>query len=156
MSYVEVPAESILAFLTVHGFTERDAMKVRGNEIVYERAHKADSRYQVLVYTSVRRGAHHVRGLGKDAIRVCAIFEQGSESRGICKLPRVHRTGSLEAVLGRMLARMREAYQACCDQRPKRGAHAPTADGRLGYEHASRCRATEASPGRRSRLMSVK
>ena len=120
MSYVEVPAESILAFLTTHGFTERDASKVKGNEIVYERGHKVDSRYKVLVYTSVRRGAQRARGLGKDAIRVCAIFEQGSDSRGLCKLPRVHRTGTVEGVLGRVLSRAREAYQKCCDARPKR------------------------------------
>lgn len=119
MSYVEVPAEMIFEFLTVHGFVERDMTKVRGSEIVYERSHKVDSRYKVLVYTSVRRGARRARGLGKDAIRVVAIFEQGSDSRGICKLPRVHRTGSLEAVFDRMLGRMREAYQKCCDARPK-------------------------------------
>lgn len=69
------------------------------------------------------RGAHRAHGLGKDAIRVVAIFEQGSVSHGICKLPRVHRTGSLEAVLDRMLGRMREAYQACCDARPKNRVH---------------------------------
>lgn len=120
VSAVVVPAEAILAFLKSKGFTERDAMKVRGNEIVYERAHKADSRYKVLIYTSVRRGATVARGIGKDAIRVCAIFEQGSESRGICKLPRVHRTGTVDGVLARVIERAREAYQKCCDARPKR------------------------------------
>ncbi len=119
---VTVPADTIIAFLKSKGFTERDAMKVRGNEIVYERAHKVDSRYKVLIYTSVRRGATVARGIGKDAIRVCAIFEQGSDSRGICKLPRVHRTGTVDGVLQRVLERAREAYQKCCDARPKKPA----------------------------------
>ena len=133
MSAVTVSAEAILTFLTGKGFTERDAMKVRGNEIVYERSHKVDSRYKVLVYTSVRRGSTVARGIGKDAIRVCAIFEQGSESRGICKLPRVHRTGTVEGVLTRVIERAREAYQRCCEARPKtpRPALPRTHDGRI-------------------------
>lgn len=115
---VTVPAEAIIEFLTKRGFTERTIS--RGNEIVYERPHKVDSRFKVLVYTSVRRGATRASGVGQDAIRVCAIYEDGTSSRGICKLPRVHRTGTVDLVLARMLERMREAYQRCCDVRPKR------------------------------------
>jgi hypothetical protein len=130
MSAVEVPAEAIVTFLKSKGFAERDATKVRGNEIVYERAHRADPRYKVLVYTSVRRGATRARPVGKDAIRVCAIFEEGrvlariardgAMTRGIWKGSRVHRTGTVEGVFARMLERMRTAYEACSKARPKR------------------------------------
>lgn len=127
MSAVTVPAEAIITFLQSKGFVERKKYTTVGrgggqgigSEIVYERPHKVDSRYKVLVYTSIRRGAANARGVGQDAIRVCAIYEDATSARGICKLPRVHRTGTVEGVLARMLERMREAYQRCCDARPK-------------------------------------
>jgi hypothetical protein len=118
VSYVDVPAEAILTFLRERGFARRPT---RGAELVYERAHERDPRYRVLVYTSVREGTHIARGRGKDAIRVCAIFDAGGSTRGVAKLPRVHRTGSVEGVLGRVLARMREAYARCSRELPRTG-----------------------------------
>lgn len=125
MSAVVVPADTLVAFLKSKGFAERDMAKVRGSEIVYERSHKADTRYKVLIYTSVRRGSTVARAAGKDAIRVCAIFEDGSYSRGVCKLPRVHRTGTVEGVLERVLGRAREAYEACSKTRHSRSGSLP-------------------------------
>jgi hypothetical protein len=116
-TYVEVPAEAILGRLRDAGFVERAS---RGTEIVYERAHKRDARYRVVVYTSVPKGGASARGCGRDAIRVCAICEDTSyspvRSFGVAKLPRVHRTGSVEAVLERMISRAREAYAAITDR----------------------------------------
>lgn len=112
---VLVPAEQLFAFLASKGFAERQQ---RGVEIVYERRHDRDPRYRVLVYTSVRRGASAARAVGKDAIRVCAIFDDGQRSFGVAKLPRVHRTGTVDGVLERVIDRSREAY-AACNQRIK-------------------------------------
>lgn len=110
--YVEVPAEALFSFLAGKGF-ERSTMR---REVVFVRRHHADPRYSVLVYTSVREGASSARKLGADAIRVCAIFTPGNlreRPRGVAKLPKVLRTGSVEAVLERVLGRMREAYSVC-------------------------------------------
>jgi hypothetical protein len=120
---ITIPAEAILSFLRARGFVER--VPVAGTpaaystEIVYERAHKIDRRYRVVVYTSIRKGAAVARGVGKDAIRVCAIYDDGATTRGLGKWPRVHRTGSVDKVLARMLERMRLAYERCCEARPK-------------------------------------
>ena len=67
-------------------------------------------RYRVVVYTSIARGQQGARGCGEDAIRVVVTFEGPDGPRGIWKTKRVHRTGSVEATLGRMLERAREAY----------------------------------------------
>lgn len=109
--YVELSADVLLAFLAAKGFYEAPH---RGkSEIVYERAHEHETRFKVIVYTSIRRGAKLARSKGKDAIRVCAIFDDGPRTYGVAKLPRVHRTGTVEGVLERVLERAREAYAAC-------------------------------------------
>lgn len=121
--FVEVPSERLLGFLREKGFVE--APHRARTEVVYERAHQYETRLKVIVYTSIRRGAARARAKGKDAIRVCAIFDDGNHSYGVAKLPRVHRTGSVEAVLERLLGRMREAYAACNAEAKKRRARNP-------------------------------
>lgn len=111
MSYVVLPSEAILARLTTCGCLE--AKDVHGREIVYVRSHDLDSRYVVKIYTSVCRGMSVARGRGADAIRVVAVFQ----GRGIFKGKRIHRTGTVEGVLDRMVDRMREAYAACNEHR---------------------------------------
>ncbi len=119
--FVQVPASAIFVFLESKGFTQAPMGKQSFKEVVYERPHHKDSRYKVLVYTSVSTGNSAARQLGKDAIRVVALFEQGgpnhvgqvySEAR---KQKRIFRTGTVEGVLERMLERMREAYAKCGD-----------------------------------------
>lgn len=107
LSYVEVPAEKLFSFLEGKGFSRRAG---HSSEVVYMRAHHRDDRYKVLIYTSVRTGGRKARGRGEDAIRVCAIFENGEASRGVAKLPKVLRTGTVDAVLARTIERAREAY----------------------------------------------
>jgi hypothetical protein len=70
------------------------------------------------VYSSIQRGAEEARGCGEDAIRVVALFADArhqwpARTIPIFKATRVHRTGSVEAVLERMVDRAREAYAAC-------------------------------------------
>ena len=111
-TFVNVPSDAILRFLESKGFRRREGMRIR--ELVYERPHAGDPNFIVLVYTSVRGGSQRARGKGRDAIRVCAIrILPSGHIRGVAKLPRVHRTGSVDAVLERVLDRMREAYQCC-------------------------------------------
>lgn len=114
MSFVEVPSERLFARLRAAGFVEQDYPRDRqSGEVVFERKHDRDSRYRILVYTSVRRGSFTARGKGADAIRVCAIYLEGFTSRGVAKLPRVHRTGTVEDVLERVIDRARRAYAVC-------------------------------------------
>lgn len=91
-------------------------------EEVYERRHDRDDRYAVRVYTSILRGAEEARDCGADAIRVVALFVDGKfhyppRTVPIFKATRVHRTGSVEAVLDRMIERAREAYAAANQHR---------------------------------------
>lgn len=112
MSFVHVPADAIRQRLTAAGFVLLPAS--RGEE-VYERRHDRDDRYTVKVYSSIQRGASEARECGADAIRVVALFK--APGWNVCKCihksKRVHRSGSIEAVLDRMIDRAREAYGAC-------------------------------------------
>ena len=112
MSFVPVPAEAIRARLVQAGFERLPTRP--GTEEVYRRAHDADPRYVVKVYSSIREGAQAARGRGKDAIRVVAVFE---DRVGIYKAERVYRTGSIEGVLDRMMYRARQAYAFCSKRR---------------------------------------
>ena len=112
--FVAVPAAAIRERLAAAGF--HLLPDTRGEE-VYERAHDRDARYTVKVYSSIQRGAEGVRSCGEDAIRVVAIFADSkfhwpAREVPIFKATRVHRAGSVEAVLDRMIERAREAYAA--------------------------------------------
>lgn len=120
MSFVDVPAAAIRERLAAAGFRLLDS--ARGEE-VYERAHDKDDRYTVKVYSSIQRGASEARKCGADAIRVVALLTVGSgKVYPIFKSARVYRTGTVEAVLGRMLERAREAYARCNEHRRERAA----------------------------------
>lgn len=125
--FVEVPADAMFSFLESKGFTRSDPGLRSRREIVYERAHAKDTRFKVLVYTSIAAGCTRARGLGADAIRVCAIFEDPNGhphsragSRGVAKTKRVFRTGTVNGVLERMIERAREAYAVCNQQISRR------------------------------------
>ena len=110
--FVQVPAAAIRERLAAAGFR---ILPAASGEEVYERAHDKDARYTIKVYSSIQRGAAEVRDCGEDAIRVVAIFLDGrfhypAKVVPIFKATRVHRSGSVEAVLDRMIERAREAY----------------------------------------------
>ena len=112
--FVAVPAAAIRERLAAAGFR---LLPATCGEEVYERAHDRDGRYTVKVYSSIQRGAGEVRDCGEDAIRVVAIFADSkfhwpAREVPIFKATRVHRAGSVEAVLDRMIERAREAYAA--------------------------------------------
>jgi hypothetical protein len=112
--FVAVPAAAIRERLAAADFR---LVPADHGEEVYERAHDKDARYTVKVYSSIQRGAAEVRDCGADAIRVVALFADArfrwpARVVPIFKATRVHRAGSVEAVLDRMVERAREAYAA--------------------------------------------
>lgn len=119
--FVDVPASAIRQRLEGAGFL---LLPTGSGEEVYERAHDRDPRYTIKVYSSIRRG--EIRGCGADAIRVVALLTIPTSPTGnlldrigkskvypIFKSARVYRTGTVEAVLERMIERAREAYATC-------------------------------------------
>ena len=103
--YVEVPARDIEAFCRKHKFDRT----VHRREVVYVRSSVRNPDVKIKVYTSIRVGRSAARGNGKDSIKVCVVFDNGRRAFGIGKFPRVHRTGSPEAVLARVLERLKAA-----------------------------------------------
>lgn len=112
--FVDVPAAAIRDRLAAAGFKLLPAN--RGEE-VYERAHDRDTRYTIKVYSSIQRGSEGVRRCGADAIRVVALLTASGKVYPIFKSARVYRTGSVEAVLERMIERSRAAYARCNEHR---------------------------------------
>lgn len=107
MSRTNIPGTTIERFLQEKGFVRG----VRGHEVTYEKLNHNNSCAKVIVYTSLGVGELVVRDTGKDAIRVLLLGKM-PDGKWIClnKSKRVHRTGTVEAVLERMLERMRESY----------------------------------------------
>jgi hypothetical protein len=115
--FVEVPASAIRERLAAAGF---ELMESTSGEEVYLRIHDKDDRYAIKVYSSIQRGASRARKCGADAIRVVALFQPQNKVYPLFKSARVYRTGSVEAVLERMLERAREGYARCNEHRKER------------------------------------
>jgi hypothetical protein len=117
--YVEVRRGALLGLLEGAGFEAG----VEGREVVYRRKHRKDPTMMVKVYTSLSAGAPTARGCGEDAIRVVLVFQNPRTGRSGClhKCRRVYRTGTEQAVLERLLARMREATRPWNDDRESEG-----------------------------------
>ena len=102
----QVLALDIIKKLEDCGFEE--APTARG-ERVYTRT-IPDTGINIKVYTSVVD--MEVRESGKDAIRVCAVYEtKDSGGTGIGSARRVHRTGDIHAIVDRMHQRMRQVWK---------------------------------------------
>jgi hypothetical protein len=117
-TFVQVPSEDIINFLESKGFSPVDITDSYGRpykELVYERAHNDNPAIKVRVFTSVSKGHETARRRAKDSIKVCTVVVGRNKTFGVGKFPRVHRTGSTEKVLARMLERMRAAYQRGTD-----------------------------------------
>lgn len=105
-------AAEIRKTLTTAGFTI-DKARTRG-ELVFSRRLMRSGNVEVphtdvVVYTTIE--GDEVRQLGKDAIRVAVVYKvDGKPGRGLLKARRVHRTGTIEAIIARMLERMRTAW----------------------------------------------
>ena len=103
----QVLALDIIKKLEDCGFEE---IPFAGGERVYQRV-IPDTGISVKVYTSVVD--MEARQSGRDAIRVCAVYEtKDGGSRGIGSARRVHRTGDIHAIVDRMHQRMRQVWKA--------------------------------------------
>lgn len=104
-SFVAVPAEALEKWLQDQKF-ERT---VQHNEVVYKRVSRKHPHVVMKVYTSIRVGMDAVRAAGKDAIRVCVVFDNGQRSFGIGRFPGIPRVHSVESVFRRTKERLLEA-----------------------------------------------
>jgi hypothetical protein len=105
-NYFAVPSEAIESFLASKKF-ERF---VQREEVVYVRRSTRNPNVFIKVYTSIStRPGPTVRASGKDAIRVCTVFDSGKKSFGIGKFKPIFRVTSTESVLERILSRIMEA-----------------------------------------------
>ncbi len=116
-TFVVMPAHVIRSRLFAASFVR--ATNIRGDEEVYDRRHDRDPRYVVRIYSSIRAGMDEARGRGGDAIRVVALLIVGNVVTPIYKGTRIHRTGTIDGVLDRMISRAREAYAACNEHRKR-------------------------------------
>jgi hypothetical protein len=97
-------AAAIIAKLEQLGFTRRDGYR----ETVYARTREPN--VTVMVYTTIVQGA--VRAVGEDAIRVALVSEGQPQDRGLAKDRAVHRVGTIDAIVGRLVDRVEAAQTA--------------------------------------------
>lgn len=120
-------AQRLVQTLTTAGFME-EAVTVRNAQIrerVFYRSVDTSPGIRVQVWTSIE--GDEVREVGKDAIRICAVYRnKKGEDRGIVATTRTHRVGAVDDICDRLLTRMREVYGKA--RRPNRCAKckAPT------------------------------
>lgn len=115
-------AEHLLQMLGKADFIE-EAVSDRGTkERVFYRLIPEMEGVRVQVYTTIVGYGEdaEVRVIGKDAIRVCAVFRtsRSKTDRGVTSFTRVNRTGTVESICDRTLERMRAVYE--------KAANAPT------------------------------
>jgi hypothetical protein len=97
-------AAAIIAKLEQLGFTRRDGHR----EAVYARTREPN--VTVMVYTTIVQGV--VRAVGEDAIRVALVYEGQPQDRGLAKDRAVHRVGTIDAIVGRLVERVESAQTA--------------------------------------------
>jgi len=72
---------------------------------------KTNGTVRVLVYSTIV--GSETRKVGKDAIRVCAVYKaKDGQERGIVSDKRINRTGDIAAICERVIARMRLCWTA--------------------------------------------
>ncbi len=104
-TFVQLDANAFTTFLADKGFTRTQS----NDEVVYWKRAECNPDLMIKVYTSISLDSARARACGSDAIRVCCIFFARGKDFGICKLPRCHRTTSLESIQERVLLRINEA-----------------------------------------------
>jgi len=109
-TFITIPAAAIDEYLTSKAFRRCDDGRT---ERTYERAGKACPSLRIVVWSSVPPEGGVTRAVGEDAIRVALVAALDGKRRfALHKARRIHRTGSVEKVLARVLARVLEAAEA--------------------------------------------
>tara|TARA_Y100000310_G_scaffold23414_2_gene22422 strand:+ start:931 stop:1428 length:498 start_codon:yes stop_codon:yes gene_type:complete len=109
-------AADLIGRLEAAGFDERETKKGREREFELSIVrHGQDTGWRIVVYTSVVCQA--ARAVATDAIRVVALHttSQGRTVVATKGMRRVNRTGAVEAISERALARCREAWEAAVE-----------------------------------------
>jgi hypothetical protein len=115
-TFISVPAAELDAFFTSRKFTRCDDGRT---ERTYERAGKGCASLRIVVWSSVPPEGGETRGCGEDAIRVALMaVVAGGRRWGLHKCKRIHRTGSVEKVVARLLERIKEAAEAAKEYGP--------------------------------------
>lgn len=109
--YVEVSSEAFEKLLSDMSFSRT----VANNEVVYARSYRDNKNLCIKVYTSISIDAFVARGCGEDAIRICAVWDNGQRSFGVGSFKRVYRTGSQDKVFTRVRERIEEATERCAE-----------------------------------------
>jgi len=127
----EMLALSILNKLEDCGFNEV-GFDDKTREKIFSRV-IPDTRIVVKVYTTVV--GKEVRGEGKDAIRVCAVYNgTDGSTKGIVKSTRVHRTGNINEICDRMHERMRTTWSKASTGKKCWKCNAPTFTSKSGKQ----------------------
>lgn len=103
-------AACLLVMLANSGFVEMATTNTK--ERVFYRMVEG-TKIRVMVYTTIvgQGDDAEVRCIGKDAIRVCGVYrDSAKKDRGVAKETRINRTGTVEAIVDRVLQRMRKVY----------------------------------------------
>jgi len=90
------------------GFTED--FNSNASERVFERRFKDTNTY-IKVYTTIY--GNRVRPIGRDAIRVFAVYKGNKGNRTIASSSRTNRVGSIEDIVMRTHDKMREVWKEC-------------------------------------------
>lgn len=107
-NFVAVPAADLENALQKKGYTRT----TQREEIVYIKRSAVDPSLMIKVYTSIStRNTAAVRAAGRDAIRCCVVWDNGSRSFGVGKFQPVMRVHSVQSVLDRLNIRLAEAVQ---------------------------------------------
>ena len=110
--FIAVPAVDLENFLQNKKF-ERTKQR---DEVVYIRRSTVDPNLMMKVYTSIKDGQTAVRAAGRDAIRVCVVWDNGQgRSFGVGKFPPVFRVHSVQSDLERLDLKLKEAAQRAKD-----------------------------------------
>jgi hypothetical protein len=117
-TFVAVPSQTLEDHLQKKGYRRT----VQRNEVVYIKRSQVDPSLMIKVYTSIAIGQTAVRAAGRDAIRCCVVWDNGFRSFGVGKFPPVFRVHSVQSVLERLDARLKEAVQRAKDWLSEQGA----------------------------------
>jgi hypothetical protein len=105
-------ATAIVHALNARGFTTN--LFMGGERVAFARP---SSHTEVMVYTTIEGNA--VRAVGTDAIRIVLGFRGDRGPMRHRKIGRVFRVGTIDAIIGRLLARVEEALdRAACIPAP--------------------------------------
>lgn len=133
-------AERMLIALDKAKFEEEDQGQ-RVHERVFSRVvvdeGKEHGDIRIVVYTGIVD--RECRAVAKDSIKVCGLYrtKDGERDRGIIKTVRVHRTGKPEAIVERMLERMRDVWRRARTAPRCKDCGAPTFRSKKGNDVCS-------------------